>query len=190
MSVQKALYLIIPILGLFSCYKSPSSNHYFVPDFMKQDTIQLSNTLFFIGPEMDTAKMEISAPCDCCASYLAFVNDSVFVYESLCLEGDDYFKGTYFKYRSLIFLKFDPLIVSSTHYPGEKDESTWEKEKRAVFYSKLRFSTLNSEWVISAGDKENMDYGMCNQMGSARSYLFKLKSEGIWDRMKLSNELK
>lgn len=164
MSVHKALYLIIPILGLFSCYKSPSSNHYFVPDFMKQDTIQLNNMLFFIGPEMDTAKMEISAPCDCCASYLAFVNDSVFVYESLCLEGDDYFKGTYFKYRSLIFLKFDPLIVSSTHYPGVDLETTWEKE--------------------------NMDYGMCNQMGSARSYLFKLKSEGIWDRMELSNELK
>ena len=135
--------------------------------------------------------MSVVADCDCCASNLAFVNDSVFIFESLCLEGDDYFKGTYFKFKSLIFLKFYPMRVSAIHYPGEDKETTWEKERDSVFCSVLNFSTLKSEWVISASYYgEDTDYGMRNRSIPMRKYLNNLKSLGVWNRLELSDDLK
>lgn len=190
MTFQKALYLFPLIMALFSCQTESSSNyHDFTPVLLGKDTIDLSNKLFFIGPQIDTLKMDIRA--DCCASNLAFVNDSIFVFESFCLEGDDYFKGSYFKFRNLIFLKFHPIIVSAIHYPGEDKETTWEKVSDSVSYSLLEFSTLKSEWVISASYYgTDSDYGMCNRTISAGKFLDRLKSDGVWEKLELTDDLK
>lgn len=179
-------------IALFSCDKRSSSvYHNFTPAVLSKDPINLSNKLFFIGPQIDTLKMAIQAGCDCCASNLAFVNDSFFVFESLCLEGDDYFKGTYAKFRNLVFLKFHPIMVSSTHYPGTDMESTWENKRDSVSYSVLEFSTLKSEWILSASYYgTDTDYGMCNRTISVKKFLQRLESEGIWSKLELSHDLK
>lgn len=191
MGFRKICYSFILAIALFSCGTGSSSGyHNFAPAVLSKDPIDLSNKLFFIGPQIDTLKMDIQADCDCCASNLAFVNDSIFVFESLCLEGDDYFKGTYFKFKELIFLKFHPITVSSIHYPGENIETTWEKASDSVSYSLLQFSTLKSEWVISASYGENTDYGMCNRSISVEKYLDRLKFLGVYDRLELSHDLK
>lgn len=192
MGVRKILFLFILAIALFSCNaESSSGSHNFAPAFLSKDTIDLSNKLFFIGTQIDTLKMDIRADCDCCASNLAFVNDSFFVYELLCLEGDDYFKGTYVKFRNLVFLKFHPIMVSSIHYPGTEMESTWEKESDSVSYSALEFSTLKSEWVLSASyHGTDTDYGMCNRTISVTKFLERLKSDGIWSKLELSDDLK
>lgn len=192
MEFRKTLYLFILIVALFSCDSESSSRyHDFTPAFLSKDTIALNNKLFFIGPQIDTMKMDIRADCDCCASNLAFVNDSIFVFESFCLEGDDYFKGSYFKFRNLIFLKFHPISVSAIHYPGEDQETTWEKVSDSVSYSLLEFSTLKSEWVISASSYgTDSDYGMCNRTISAGKFLDRLKSDGVWEKLELTDDLK
>lgn len=192
MGFRKLLYLFALAVTLFSCDSEPSSEyHNFAPAVLRKDTIVLNNKLFFIGPQIDTLKMDIRADCDCCASNLAFVNDSFFVYESLCLEGDDYFKGTYIKFRNLVFLKFHPITVSLIHYPGTDMESTWEKESDSVSYSVLEFSTLKSEWVLSASYYgTDTEYGMCNRTGTVKQFLNGLKSSGIWDQLELSDDLK
>lgn len=191
MSFQKILYLFILIVALASCQaESSSSNPDFTPTILSKDAIDLSNKLFFMGPEIDTLKMDIRADCDCCASNLAFVNDSIFVFESLCLEGDDYLKGTYFKFKNTIFLKFHPITVSAIHYPGEDKETTWEIVSDSVSYSVLQFSTLKSEWVISASYYgTDTDYGMCNRTISIKKFLDQLKSNGVWNKLKLSGDL-
>ena len=188
---SRILCFVILLLFLSSCHNAAMSDHYFSTSFMNKGDINLSNKLFFIGPQIDTLKMDISADCDCCASNLAFVNDSIFVFESLCLEGDDYFKGTYYKFKNLIFLKFDPLSVSAIHYPGEDKATTWERVlDDSVSYSVLNFTTLKSEWVISASYGENTDYGMCNRSISVKRYLAHLEFLGVWSRLNLSHDLK
>jgi hypothetical protein len=191
MSFRKTLHLFTLIVALSSCHAESSSDyHDFTPTILSKDSIDLSSKLFFMGPQIDTLKMDIRADCDCCASNLAFVNNKVFVFESLCLEGDDYFKGIYFKFKNLVFLKFNPMMVSSIHYPGENMETTWEKASDSVSYSLLHFSTLKSEWVLSASYYgSDTDYGMCNRTISVKKFLERLKSEDIWSKLELSDDL-
>ena len=191
MSIQRIAYFFIVFFSLAACNNEKPLQIPDVSTDFSEDTVDLSNKLFFIGPQIDTLKMDIVADCDCCASNLAFADDRVFVFESLCLEGDDYFKGTYFKFGSLIFLKFHPMTVSSIHYPGEEKEPTWEKVSDSVSYSVLEFSTLKSEWVISGSYYgESTDYGMCNRTVPAKQFLSRLKASGVWEKLELSGDLK
>lgn len=186
MQVQKIIYVFLFGALLISCsQKNALRFPKTIPDFIKVNTTDLRGKVFSIGPQLDSVKMEIVADCDCCLSYLAFIDDSLFLYESLCLEGDDYFSGTYSHIGKLIVLKFDPLITSEVHYPGTDLTSTWETKNSPVHYSALNLSILNSEPVISASYGEDTEYGLIDKSTSSVEFTRYLKQIGAWKRLRL-----
>ncbi len=152
------------------------------PDQLKQQNHKLCNTLFFTGPELDTARMEIQAPCDCCAGYLCFVNDTLFVHESLCLEEDRYSRGNYVRLGNALILKVFSPSVSHVHEPGFEVVESWEINPHKTNYVELQVSELHGKTVLSLSYEGETDYGLEQEKGG---FVSKLKKEGVWRKLGL-----
>ena len=76
---------------------------------------RIQDKVFFIGPQLDSAKTEIIAECDCCASDLILKKDSTFVFGSYCLEADDYLSGSYTLKENKLVLNIDSKILEVSY---------------------------------------------------------------------------
>jgi hypothetical protein len=166
-------------LLLFSCAEREQQRVSMpFPEFLAQPNKDLSGTCFFLGPGLDSSNMEILAPCDCCGSNLAFVDDSLFIYESLCLEEDIYSKGNYLRVGNLLILEAQSPSVSHVHYPGPEAEESWETTTHKTNYVALNLSELNTQTVISMKYEEGTDYGLETEPAALIRYTNRLKKEG------------
>lgn len=176
-------FLLLPaiVLSLVSCMEKKPADLSFFADAMKsQEDNSLSGKLFFVGPMIDSSKAEIQAPCDCCASNLAFINDSVFLYQFLCLEGDDYQKGIYEKAGNLVIFRFKGSRIKSTRDLGTDNAETFEKQKAEVFFSSMEVSELKSKTVLTYSFGDLHEYGMENRKVSFDQYVNGLKKNSVW----------
>ncbi|WP_343633220.1 hypothetical protein [Fluviicola sp.] len=185
MSIQKTVYVFILTLALTACTKGkPIPFISLKDDFIKHSNTDFSGKYFFLGPEIDSANMQILAPCDCCASNMVFVNDSLFVFESLCLEEDVYSKGKYCRLGNLLLLEVQTPFVSEIRVPGTDLEETWEVRDHETNYVAMNISELNSQLILSIKYEGGTDYGM--EQGSSKQYISELKKQGVWNKLKLS----
>ena len=103
MTVQKILCFFFAGFLFAACNKgTPLLLPEISTDFLKSDSTILNSDLILIGPGIDSVNAEVAAGCDCCASKLAFLNDSSFIYKVLCLGGDSYVKGNYVFFGDLL----------------------------------------------------------------------------------------
>lgn len=183
MKTYTRLLIVIPLLMLYSCSEKKKADLSFFTEAIKsREDNSLSGKLFFVGPLIDSGKVEILAPCDCCASNLAFLNDSVFMYQFMCLEGDDYQKGIYEKVGNLVVFRFNGSRIKSTRDLGTDNSETFETQKAEVFFSSMEVSQLKSKTVLTYTFGDMHEYGMENRKVSFNSYVDQLKKNGILKR--------
>ncbi len=175
--------VLILLLGVFSlgCSK-PSGKKtevsFPVPAFERAD---LSGEVFFIGPEIDSVKAEIVADCDCCASDLAFINDSSFIFISRCLEGDIYVKGTYLTFGEQLILRTSGKIVESEHILSISDieiPTTYEAHEDKIAYINYRISELKGKQFITYSKDDYTEYGIRTDE-SLRVFLKEFEDETV-----------
>lgn len=181
MRVQKLFYLIICGISLTACNKGkPLPVPEITVPFANDHSIDLSGSVFFIGPELDSVNMEIIAACDCCASDLAFLNDSSFVYIERCMGGDVYVKGNYLIFGNILILHTDNKIVSS-EYEMSPDIELAEKyeiiQQKRTYHAYL-ISNLKGKEVISFAKDDFAEYGMPAQI-SISSFLEEFRKEKV-----------
>lgn len=181
---------------LFSCSESNKKSIKNLT-FLKQknQALNLSGKLYFVGPAIDSNRVEISADCDCCASDLAFINDSVFVYVELCLESNSYMHGKYTVVPRLntIILHFDENYVDGTEVLIENDtleeidfETHYSLEKgKPISYVALNSSFKNKQFLLLPS-KDHCEYAEVNKHISMAQFISNLKQEKVWQMLKLN----
>jgi len=153
---------------------------------------QLSGKLFLLGPQLDSIAVEAIAGCDCCASDLAFINDSVFTFVVLCLGGDDFYKGKYSITPGAILLNFDDEYVYSTQIEkldslGQLDfEMNYSIEKYESSHNFLFLSSLKNRQVISFPYQGGQEIGAENKQKSMSDFISNLKTQGVWQKLNLN----
>lgn len=183
MSIQKTLYLFLIGMFFISCSKKPSLR---IPelstDFLKGNPTKLTSDFFFIGPELDSVNVDIVAECDCCASDLAFLNDSSFVYLSLCLGGDSYVKGNYLVFGNLLILHTDEEVVTSEDPMLNIDSpTTYKINKQERDYHGYTISNLKGKQVITYSKDDYTEYGMATH-SSLNRFLEQFRKDKILRR--------
>lgn len=174
---------LIFLLCVFSlgCSKQPDKKTEIslpVPSFEKTD---LSGEVFFIGPEIDSVKAEIVADCDCCASDLAFINDSSFIFIARCLEGDIFVKGTYLTFGEHLILRTSGKVVESEHIISVSDieiPTTYEAHKDKIAYINYRISELKGKQFITYSKDDYTEYGIQTDE-SLRVFLKEFEDEKV-----------
>ena len=151
-----------------------------VPEFLAESNNDFSGKLFFIGPELDAARAEVVADCDCCASDLAFLDDSVFLYVELCLGGDVYVKGKYRAFGNLLILQTDEEVLSSEYEYADTSgfdfPTRYEVIKQKRAYHAYTISDLKGKQLITYRKEDMEEYGMPTT-GSVRHLLDEMKQE-------------
>lgn len=181
MSKNNLFYLSFLLWILASCSKERSSLQFVTPEFMTNDQDKLSNSIFFIGPELDSAKAEIIADCDCCASHLAFVDDSSFIYEVFCLGGDSYIKGDYVLFGDMLIIRTNKEIVDEEYEVGSMEEDfpiTYEVVQQEPRYLSYKVSVLKGKQVIVYSKDDYTEYGI-RDSGSVKKFLEELRKEKV-----------
>lgn len=190
-SASNLIIVVLLLAGMVSC--SEKKRHYDLefnnPFHIKND---FAESLYFLGPEVDSAKTEILAQCDCCASDLAFINDSVFVYVVRCLGGDVFLKGNYQPVPYGILLRYDDDFVdgeeiATINESGEMDfKMEYKLENESSSPELLIVSKLNSAVLLTQSFRDGSKlYGMKNNDRKLDNFKDNLKSEGIWKMLKL-----
>lgn len=148
------------------------------PQFERTD---LSGEVFFIGPDIDSVHAEIVADCDCCASDLAFINDSSFIFIARCLEGDIYVKGNYLVFGEHLILKTAGETVTSEHTLSISDieiPTTYEAQKDKIAYISYRISELKGKQFITYSTDDYTEYGIRTNE-SLRVFLKEFEDEKV-----------
>lgn len=160
MQIQKLIYILALGISVISCDKGkPLALPEISADFVKEYTIDLSGTLFFIGPELDSIHAQIIAECDCCASDLAFLSDSSFIYVERCLEGDGFVKGSYLAFDNYVFLRIDENTVSSSF--GILDpETTYTETKQKESYIVYTLQDLKGKQLLHYTNGSYQEFGL------------------------------
>lgn len=140
----------------------------------------LSGKVFFIGPEIDSVNARIVADCDCCASDLAFVDSTSFIYIERCLGGDVYVKGHYLTLGSLLFLRTDKDYVSSedSMVPDTISYTTYELGYSKPNYVSYVLSELKGEQFITYSKDDYTEYGIATDI-SITHFLKEFKDEKV-----------
>lgn len=179
---NKLCFLSILLFFFASCKKEPlKSEELSIPEFMTADNEELNNSTFFIGPELDSTEADIVADCDCCASNLAFVSDSSFIYEALCLGGDSYIKGDYILFGDLLILRTNKEIVDEEYEVGSMEEDfpvTTEVVQQETRYLGYKVSELKGKQIIVYSKDDYTEYGM-RDSGSVKKFLEELRKEKV-----------
>ncbi|MDF3026226.1 MAG: hypothetical protein K0S23_533 [Fluviicola sp.] len=181
MCIQKFICVFICGISLVSCNKGkPLPVPEMTTSFVKNSDTNLSGSVFFIGPELDSVNMEIIAACDCCASDLAFPNDSSFLYVERCMGGDVYVKGNYLIFGNVLFLHTDNKIVSSEYEISPDTDLTpkYEVIQQKGTYHAYLISNLKGKEVISFTKDDFAEYGMPTQI-SISSFLEEFRKEKV-----------
>ncbi|MNY24253.1 hypothetical protein D3C86_1579570 [compost metagenome] len=151
-----------------------------VPEFLAESNNEFSGKLFFIGPDLDSVNASVVAECDCCASDLAFINDSVFLYVELCLGGDVYIKGKYRTFGNLLILQTDEEILSSEYEYAETSgvdfPTRYEIIKQKTTYHAYVISDLKGKQLITYRKNDLEEYGMVTS-GSITHLLDEIRQE-------------
>ena len=179
--IQKICWSFILLVLLTSCHKESVSIKGTVPAFMTFNNSELSNSTFFIGPELDSIDADVIADCDCCASNLAFVNDSSFLYEILCLGGNSYIKGRYVLSGDVLILETNKEVVSEEYELGTMNDdspSTYELTLQEPRYLSYKVSELKGEQIIVHSKDDYTEYGI-RDSDSALEYLRELRKEKV-----------
>ncbi len=169
------------LIVLSACSKEAVSVRNIIPVFSPIDNSGLSNSTFFIGPELDSTDADVIADCDCCASNLAFVNDSSFLYEVLCLGGNSYIKGRYVLSGALLILETGKELVSEEYEVGTMSgdsPSTYELTVQEPRYLSYKVSELKGEQIIVHSKDDYTEYGI-RDSDSALEYLRELRKEKV-----------
>jgi|GEM_PF-2267317 len=179
MSIQKTVFLFLSLLLLFSCNQGktlaiPEIN----ADFIEDAKIDLSGAVFFLGPEIDHEQREIIADCDCCASDLAFLNDSSFIYVERCMGGDGYVKGFYFAFNGRVFLHIDGNTVSSEEdMLSEKISYTTNKQKDS--YLTYEIFNTTGKMLLCYKDGEYSEFGLKSKRVTLDDFLDEFRKEKV-----------
>ncbi|MNU80502.1 hypothetical protein D3C71_701350 [compost metagenome] len=137
--------------------------------------------MFFIGPEIDSTQPKIVADCDCCASDLAFINDSSFIYIARCLEGDIYVKGNYLTFGKHLILRTNGEVVESDHMLSISDieiPTTYQAHKDKIAYLDYQVSELKGKQFITHSKDEYLEYGIRTNE-SIRVFLKEFEDEKV-----------
>ncbi|MFM2226080.1 MAG: hypothetical protein RJA07_2282 [Bacteroidota bacterium] len=163
--------------------------------------ISLNHKIFRSGPMINSAKLEILTPCDCCAGLFIFISDSEFVKTSLCLNGDVYSKGKYkifssnieFDFSGESVTKIDKMILTGDTTAWNKDTIFFEKikptaEKRAIVFlkSKMILAIDYEPTNHDPMDKSHFNYAMEIDWIKYDAEIAELRKDGIFKQLKLS----
>lgn len=176
--------LLVFILGAFTISCSGSSSKQketiSIPP-IQFETTDLSGEVFFIGPEVDSINARIVADCDCCASDLAFINDSSFIFILRCLGGDTYIKGDYLTFGDQLILRTDGEVVSSEVEFSLSDieiPMKYETSKDQMIYISYTLSKWKGKQFITYSKDDNVEYGIRTNE-SMRVFLKEFEDEKI-----------
>lgn len=177
MSIQKITYFLFVLLC--SCSKGkqviiPKLNG----NFIKAYRTDLSGAVFFIGPGINQEKTEIIAECDCCASDLAFLNDSLFIYVERCLGGDTYIKGSYIAFGEHVFLHIDENIIVSEENPIELTYSYRAEQQQESFFV-YNFLNTTGKQLLSYEDGTYSEFGLRSDRVHLNGFLEEFRKEKI-----------
>lgn len=115
------LTALLVVLGFIACNSNETSNTTATNTKQnKSELTTMSGLHYWFAPELDSAKVQATGACDCCASSYLFLNDSEFVAADWCVGEDWYSKGTYHIQDGIISFYYDSLQVSS--------ELNWDAE--------------------------------------------------------------
>lgn len=179
MELQKTGWILFVIL-LCSCTKGkPVTVPEINTDFNVNRKAEVSGFVFFIGPELDSTDVDIIADCDCCASELAFINDSSFLYEELCLGGNAYAKGDYIVFGDLLILRTNQEVLSEEYEIGfieDDSPSSYEIVRQKPNYIAYQLSELKGKQVITYSNDGHKEYGVHDHI-SVTQFLRDLRKE-------------
>ena len=182
MSTQKIFYFFFTVIFLTACNSGkPLSIAKINIDFIDAHKTDLSETVFFIGPELDSTQVRVVADCDCCASNLAFVDDSVFLYNLLCLGGDSYIKGDYVLFGDLLILRTNKEIVNQEYEVGSMEENlpvTTAIIRQEPRYLGYKVSELKGKQIIVYSKDDYTEYGI-RDSGSVTEFIEELRKEKV-----------
>lgn len=138
--------------------------------------IDLSGAVFFIGPEIDPKQQEIIAECDCCASDLAFLDDSSFIYVERCLGGDTYVKGSYLAFNDHVFLHIDGNTVSSEE-DMMNEKTTYTAIKQEESFVTYEILNATGKMLLRYKDGEYSEFGLKSKRITLDGFLDEFRSE-------------
>lgn len=157
--------MIVSIILLAGCSgKKNVTIPVIVPELLAERNTDFSGKLFFIGPDLDSVHGEVVAECDCCASDLAFMSDSTFLYVELCLGGDVYIKGKYRVFGNLLILQTDEKVLSSEYEyadtSGMEFPTNYEIIQQKTNYHAYAISDLKGKQLLTYRKEDYEEYGM------------------------------
>lgn len=176
----KICLLFICLISLLSCRKKSVSLQEIIPSFIAKGNSELSNSTFFIGPQLDSVEVDIIADCDCCASNIAF-NDSSFFYIELCMGGNSYVKGDYVIVGDKLILRTNKKIISEEYEVGSMDENvpiSYEVIEQRPNYLIYEISDLKGKQIITYSKDDYTEYGM-RDTGSVVWFMKEWRKEKI-----------
>lgn len=156
-------------------------------DFLKGDLTIQNSAFFLIGPDIDSVNAQVVAECDCCASELALLNDTSFIYTALCLGGDSYVKGNYVFFGNLLILHTDEDVISEEYeYAAAPDGGDtpihYEVIKQERKFHIYQLSALKGKPFITYTSKDDYkEYGTPVK-GSMNDFLGEFRKEKVLKR--------
>lgn len=183
MRIHPISFLILSILLLAACAQKKDLNiPVLVPELLAERNTEFSGKFFFMGPELDSVHAEVVADCDCCASDLAFIDDSTFLYVELCLGGDVYIKGKYQVFGNLLILQTDEEVLSSEYEyadtSGVDFPTRYEVVRQKSNYLGYTISDLKGKQLITYRNEDYEEYGM-PIAGSVKNLLDEIRKEKV-----------
>lgn len=182
------LILILPIL--ISCNESkPSAT---VPIITNTKPVQKSTTkifipedfkskVFFIGPNLDSTKVEILAECDCCASNLVFLTKNRLLGIDYCESDTFYTTGNYKIIENQLVITYDSISATEEYNWENENDSTatmyfCKKEitKEKFRHQTFKLSQLKNKTLIY---QKNYGYGLESRQEPVTAFIEKTPKE-------------
>ncbi len=148
MKVQKLFIFIYNFLALEIILLLFSCNPKTIDNSVKLNSLSLAvvGKLYFLAPELDSAKCQAIGACDCCAGNLLFLTDTTFVAADYCMYDDCYYKGTYVVIGNEILFQSDSLRVDKvTNEETERDTIKFDSTPFSIQTSK--YKTFKFKWT-------------------------------------------
>jgi hypothetical protein len=147
-------------------------------------TNPFENTVFNIGPEIDSTEFKVFGFCDCCTSTLIFKDDNRYIYNSFC-QGSEYItSGKYKLDEDFLHLISDTIcMMYEYNWENEVDTSAVDfiLKSKTIERQKFQFqiNKFKNNILLIGSSGKSIEYGLENTYTTIEKELKLLFNKGI-----------
>lgn len=142
-----------------------------------------SRQVYILSDHFLQEKCEVLVSCDCCSSELIFLNKKKFTLVDRCLGHDTYLTGRYTVQKSILTLKFQPIVIDNT-YDAKNNQDLLEKKKVRLEPLMLQIHSCgDNKTVLEHPTIREYKHGSRPTNGKDQEIIAALKKSKAWKKL-------